>query len=375
MWNPPVALTPEKQKMAARTRKARRVFVLLRARRPELLDADVPHTLAKRSSPEPGGKAPGEAGVVALATLVQASCHVGDRDAVERTVMDKRWQLVLDGLGTAQSPCRQSTLWHLRLRLLAHERDKVLLERTVALAEQPGGCSARQRRVALDSTPLCGAGRVADTLTLLGHARRKAVGHGHRCHRGGRRAGIGASRKPGRRHWAWDWRKWTGGSHGGSRSSPSRRMSHPCRRCWTPSRRWSRRTPHQPLRGGLGAGASSHTSRRPAPRHRGPGQAPRPHEQRPNLQGLPGTRGAGLGQSRDERNGGPPGHRAGVCRPSENEAATSGNVALPIYKIITSSTMLLCATEAKMSVPQLIRWPIRWHVDTGTAYGTAFNPL
>jgi hypothetical protein len=33
--------------------------------------------------------------------------------------------------------------------------------------------------------------------------------------------------------------------------------------------------------------------------------------------------------------------------PSENEAATSGNVALSIYKTMASSTRLTCATEAK----------------------------
>ena len=44
------------------------------------------------------------------------------------------------------------------------------------MAEQTGGCGARQLRAALDSPPLCGAGRGEDTRTLLGHARRKAVG-------------------------------------------------------------------------------------------------------------------------------------------------------------------------------------------------------
>ncbi len=44
------------------------------------------------------------------------------------------------------------------------------------MAEQTGGCGARQRRAALDSPPLCGAGRVEDTFNLLGHALRKAVG-------------------------------------------------------------------------------------------------------------------------------------------------------------------------------------------------------
>src|SRR5215831_14183675 len=176
MWNPPLALTPEEQKIGARTRKTRKFFVFLRERRHEILDADFQHALAQSSSPEPGGKEPVDAGMLALATLLQAYCHVGDRDAVELTVMDKRWQMVLDGLGAEQPPFSQSTLFNFRMRLIAHNLDKTLLERTVALAERTGGFGARQLRAALDSTPLCGAGRVEDTLNLLGHALRKAVG-------------------------------------------------------------------------------------------------------------------------------------------------------------------------------------------------------
>jgi hypothetical protein len=62
------------------------------------------------------------------------------------------------------------------MRLIAHDLDKTLLDRTVTLAEKTGGFGARQLRAVLDSTPLCGAGRVEDTLNLLGHALRKAVG-------------------------------------------------------------------------------------------------------------------------------------------------------------------------------------------------------
>ena len=117
-----------------------------------------------------------EPGLLALATLLQAYCHVGARDAVELTVMDQRWQMGLDGLGAEQPPFSQSTLCNFRMRLMAHNLDKVLLERTVTLAEQTGGFGARQLRAALDSTPLFGAGRVEDTLNLLGHVLRKAVG-------------------------------------------------------------------------------------------------------------------------------------------------------------------------------------------------------
>ena len=176
MWNPPIELSPEEQKIAQRTQKARKFFVFLRARRHELLDATFQETLAKTYRLEPGGTAPVEAGLLALATLLQAYCHVGDRDAVELTVMDKRWQMVLDCLGAEQPPFSQGTLFNFRMRLIEHNLDKTLLERTVALAEKTGGFGARQLRAALDSTPLFGAGRVEDTLNLLGHALRKAVG-------------------------------------------------------------------------------------------------------------------------------------------------------------------------------------------------------
>src|SRR5262245_13294099 len=176
MWNPPIALTPEEQKIAARTRKTRKFFVFLREHRHELLDADFQHLLAPSYRPELGGQEPVEAGLLALATLLQAYGNVSDRDAVELTVMDKRWQIVLDCRGAAQPPFSQGTLCNFRMRLIAHNLAKPLLDRTVALAEQTGGFGARQLRAALDSTPLFGAGRVEDTVHLLGHALRKAVG-------------------------------------------------------------------------------------------------------------------------------------------------------------------------------------------------------
>src|SRR5205814_1378785 len=133
----------EEQKMVARTRKTRKFFVFLREHRHELLDADFQHILAQSYSSEPGGQAPVDAGLLALATLLQAYGHVGDRDAVELTVMDKRWQLVLDCLGAEHPPFSQGTLVNFRMRLIAHNLDKALLGRTVAplagAATHPGG--------------------------------------------------------------------------------------------------------------------------------------------------------------------------------------------------------------------------------------------
>lgn len=176
MGNPPSPLSPAEQKRAARTPKARQFFVFLRMIRHELRDAALQTTLAQRSPAAPGGKAPVEAGVWALAMRCQASGHVGEREAVERTVMDKRWQLGLDGLGAEPPPLRQGTRCHVRLRLIQPNLDNPWLERTGAGAAQPGGGGARQLRAALDATPLFGAGRVEDTCTLRGPARRQAVG-------------------------------------------------------------------------------------------------------------------------------------------------------------------------------------------------------
>jgi hypothetical protein len=67
-----MALTPEAQNIAARTRKTRKFFVLLREPRHALLDADFQEMVAQRARAAPGGQAPVEAGRLALATRWQA---------------------------------------------------------------------------------------------------------------------------------------------------------------------------------------------------------------------------------------------------------------------------------------------------------------
>jgi len=169
-------LTAAEQKIATRPRKTRKCFVLLRAQRHAWLDADLQPTRAHSSSPAPGGHAPVEAGLLARATLLQASWHVGGRDAGELPVLDTRWPMGLDGLGAAPPPVSQGPRLHCRRRLITHHWDQPRLARTGAVAEPSGGVGARPRRAVLDSPPLWGAGRVEAPLPLLGHARRQAVG-------------------------------------------------------------------------------------------------------------------------------------------------------------------------------------------------------
>jgi hypothetical protein len=175
VWNPPIKLSRLEARIVSRTKSRRKFFVFMRNVRHELFDADFQSKLAQTYSPVSGGKMPVEPAVLALATLLQAYCGVSDEEAVERSVMDRRWQMVLGCLAARKPLFSKSTLWAFRMRLIEHEMDKELLERTVQMAEKFGGFSARQLRVALDSTPLFGAGRVEDTFNLLGHSLLKAV--------------------------------------------------------------------------------------------------------------------------------------------------------------------------------------------------------
>jgi hypothetical protein len=84
--------------------------------------------------------------------------------------MDLRWQLVLGCLGAEQAPFSQGVLVAFRERLIAHDLDRRLVDRTVALAKTRGGFGWQALRAALDSSPLLGAGRVEDTWNLVGRA-------------------------------------------------------------------------------------------------------------------------------------------------------------------------------------------------------------
>jgi IS5 family transposase len=102
--------------------------------------------------------------------LLQAAFGVSDEDAVEFAEMDRRWQMVLGTLGEKGAPFSQGTLFNFRTRLIAHDMDRRLLERTVELARRTGDFGAKALRAAFDASPLAGAGRVEDTFNLIGHA-------------------------------------------------------------------------------------------------------------------------------------------------------------------------------------------------------------
>lgn len=89
--------------------------------------------------------------------------------------MDRRWQLVLDCLGTEQAPFSKGALVAFRKRFIEAHMDRRLIERTIEIASQSQAFGPRALRAALDSSPLWGAGRVEDTYNLVGHVLKKVM--------------------------------------------------------------------------------------------------------------------------------------------------------------------------------------------------------
>jgi Transposase DDE domain/Transposase domain (DUF772) len=175
VWRPRVEPSPAERAVMKAVRRAK-LFVFLREHRHELFDEEFQAELARAYADRPKGQPPVPPALLALATVLQAYAGVSDDEVIEATVMDRRWQLVLDCMDTGRPPFSKGTLVAFRARLMAHNLDRRLIERTVELAAGTGGFGARALRAALDSSPLWGAGRVEDTINLMGHALRKALG-------------------------------------------------------------------------------------------------------------------------------------------------------------------------------------------------------
>jgi len=178
-WRPRQDSTKQEQALLRRLRKGRKLFAFLREYRHELFDETFQAELEAMYRDTGAGKSPTPPALLAMATLLQGYDGVSDAEAVELTVVDLRWQLVLDRLGKEEAAFAQDTLREFRERLIRTDMDRRLLERTIEVARRTKAFDWRKLpkdlRVAIDSSPLEGAGRVEDTLNLLGHAARNVA--------------------------------------------------------------------------------------------------------------------------------------------------------------------------------------------------------
>lgn len=178
-WNPTRTISAQEQYLLERCQKKRRLFAFLREHRHDIFDDGVQQELEAIYRETGAGKDPVCPTVMAMALIMQGYLRVSDADAVELSVVDLRWQMVLDRLGKTKPAFSQGALFDFRERIIAHDMDKRLLERTAEVARATNGFDAKKLpktlRIAVDSSPLEGAGRVEDTINLIGHAARKVA--------------------------------------------------------------------------------------------------------------------------------------------------------------------------------------------------------
>jgi len=159
--------------VADRLRRSSKFFVFLWSIREELFDDEFQDELI--AAYHPRGQEPCPPALLAMVMLLQRFQGVSDAGAVDEAENDRRWQLVLGTLGEDRAPFGQGSLVRFRTKAIEHDLDKKLVDRTVELAKRTKTYSWKHLKVALDSSPLEGAGRVEDTWGLIGRAMSRLV--------------------------------------------------------------------------------------------------------------------------------------------------------------------------------------------------------
>ncbi len=147
LWSPPIETSAAEERILGRCAK-RKIFIFLRRHRHQLFDAEFQAQLCSMYDERERGLPRLPPALLCMATLLQAALDVPDHEAVELTLDSRRWRMVLDFDGLEKPAYSQGSLFNFRERLIAHDMDKVLLDRTVALARETRGYSATRLRAA-----------------------------------------------------------------------------------------------------------------------------------------------------------------------------------------------------------------------------------
>jgi hypothetical protein len=178
-WNPGVKSSERETRLLRLAGKSRKLFVFLREHRHEIFDEKFQAELETMYRDSGQGEQPQPPALMCMAVLLQGYLQVSDAEAVRLSATDQCWKMVLGTLGQDDdAPAfSQGGLQQFRERLIRHDMDRRVLERTVELAKQSRAFDWKKLpksvRVAVDRRHLEGAGRVEDTINLLGHAGRK----------------------------------------------------------------------------------------------------------------------------------------------------------------------------------------------------------
>ena len=136
LWRPPIDLSAAEHIVVEQIRVSK-LFIFLRGYRHQLLSESFQQELCQsyeETSEELLSIPPAQ---VALALLLQSFTGISDDAVIEAITMDRRWQLVLDCLGSQVPPFSKGALLACREQLRKLSLDRRLLEQTTNLAIQP----------------------------------------------------------------------------------------------------------------------------------------------------------------------------------------------------------------------------------------------
>jgi len=110
---------------------------------------------------------------LARVLLLQYRTGASDEQAMECVAWDLRWKIAL-GLPVDHQGWHPTSLTKFRARLLLHELERVVLERTLEIAEELGLLDGPVEQI-IDSTPMLGAAATQDTVRLVRHGVRRLI--------------------------------------------------------------------------------------------------------------------------------------------------------------------------------------------------------
>ena len=118
-WHPRQTLSKKEQLLMKRLKRTRKLFAFLRLHRESIFDDAFQAELEGMYRQTGAGAEPIAPAMLCMALILQGYMGVSDAEAVELTIVDARWQMVLDCLGAEEPLFAQGTLQQFRERLIA----------------------------------------------------------------------------------------------------------------------------------------------------------------------------------------------------------------------------------------------------------------
>ena len=135
-WSPSPIISRQEKFILGRLKRNGKLYAFLRQHRDQLFDDAFQLELEAMYRETGAGKDAHPPALMAMVVLLQSYAGASDATAVELSLLDLRWQMVLDCLGAIEPVFSQGARFEFRERLIAADLDRRLLERSRELARQ-----------------------------------------------------------------------------------------------------------------------------------------------------------------------------------------------------------------------------------------------